>query len=80
MRFVPGHCWAFKNPLQAYLKTLIICSFSLRPFAAFYKISHNSAVAGRTTKCFVPSCSSRDSASDDISGLKYGGSEAKPSA
>ena len=32
-----------------------------------HKFGHNSAVVGRTIKCFVPSCSSRDSASDDIS-------------
>ena len=30
------------------------------------KFGHNSAIVGRTTKWFVPSCSSRDSTSDDI--------------
>ena len=32
-----------------------------------HKFGHNSAVVGCTIKCFAPSCSSRDSASDDIS-------------
>ena len=32
-----------------------------------HEFGHNSAVVGRTIKCFAPSCSSRDSASDDIS-------------
>ena len=32
-----------------------------------HKIGHNSAVVGRTEFCWHPSCSSRDSASDEIS-------------
>ena len=32
-----------------------------------HKSGHNSAVVGCTIKCFAPSFSSRDSASDDIS-------------
>ena len=32
-----------------------------------HKFGHNSAVVDHTIKCFAPSCSSRDSASDDIS-------------
>ena len=32
-----------------------------------HKFGHNLAVIGRTIKCFDPSCSSCDSASDDIS-------------
>ena len=41
------------------------------PFIVFttwgHKIGHNSAVVGRTEFCWHPSCSSRDSASDEIS-------------
>ena len=36
-------------------------------FASLYKIGHNSIIVSRTTKWFAPSCSSRDSASGDIS-------------
>ena len=32
-----------------------------------HKIGHNLAVVGRTEFCWRPSCSSRDSASDEIS-------------
>ena len=45
--------------------------------ASLHKFGHNSIVVFRTTKWFAPSCSSRDSASGDISVIdifKNGGS------
>ena len=41
-------------------------SFSSISLTPSHKFSHNSAVIGYTIKCFTPSCSSRDSASDDV--------------
>ena len=49
-------------------------------FASLHKVGHNSIIVGRTTKWFSPSCSSRDSASGDISVIdifKNGGSHGK---
>ena len=62
------------------LKTLYKLTSKLKLYAVSVKTvcSLLQNLAGHTTKCFAPSCSSRDSASDDISGLKNGGPEAKP--
>ena len=52
-------------------------SFFPFSFAFLHKIGHNSFIVGLATKWFAPSCSSRDSASGDISVInifKNGGS------